>query len=65
MATLAFERPQQMHTAAHLLTGGRTEDFKSFFFFSSSLYFFVEARGDSQFWLYFFKLDAVHERLIL
>lgn len=48
MATLAFERPQQMHTAAHLLTGGRTEDFKSFFFFSSSLYFFfAEARGDS------------------
>lgn len=48
MATLAFERPQQMHTAAHLLTGGRTEDFKSFFFFFLLLcIFFAEARGDS------------------
>lgn len=49
MATLAFERPQQMHTAAHLLTGGRTEDFKSFFFFSSSLYFFL------------LKLEVIHD----
>lgn len=41
MATLAFERLQQIHLAAHLLTGERLWIFKRF-----------STRGDSQF-IYF------------